>query len=384
MNVSTAIRLESVKEYYFSKKLREVAGLIQAGKPVLNMGIGSPDLPPHPSVVEALQGAMAHPRANMYQSYQGLPELREAIALFYNRHYSVSLDPSSEILPLMGSKEGIMHISMAFLNKGDQVLIPNPGYPTYSAVTQLVEATPVFYNLSKTNNWQPDLKALEGLDTSKIKLMWLNYPHMPTGAKADRASLKQLIQWAAKEDILLINDNPYSFILNDEPQSILSLQGAKAVAMELNSMSKSFNMAGWRVGMLSGKAENIQAVLKVKSNMDSGMFYGVQQGAIAALNAPDSWFTELNNTYKKRRELIEELATLMNTTFDPNSVGMFVWAKLNDPSIAAEKFIDQILYEKDIFIAPGTIFGSQGEGYIRFSLCVNEDQIRTAINRMKA
>ena len=384
MNVSTAIRLESVKEYYFSKKLREVAGLIQAGKPVLNMGIGSPDLPPHPSVVEALQGAMAHPRANMYQSYQGLPELREAIALFYNRHYSVSLDPSSEILPLMGSKEGIMHISMAFLNKGDQVLIPNPGYPTYSAVTQLVEATPVFYNLSKTNNWQPDLKALEGLDTSKIKLMWLNYPHMPTGAKADRASLKQLIQWAAKEDILLINDNPYSFILNDEPQSILSLPGAKAVAMELNSMSKSFNMAGWRVGMLSGNAENIQAVLKVKSNMDSGMFYGVQQGAIVALNAPDSWFTELNNTYKKRRELIEELATLMNTTFDPNSVGMFVWAKLNDPSIAAEKFIDQILYEKDIFIAPGTIFGSQGEGYIRFSLCVNEDQIRTAINRMKA
>lgn len=384
MNVSTAIRLESVKEYYFSRKLREVASLIQAGKPVLNIGIGSPDLPPHPSVIEALQGAMEHPRANMYQSYQGLPELREAIALFYNRHYSVSLDPSSEILPLMGSKEGIMHISMAFLNKGDQVLIPNPGYPTYSAVTQLVEANPVFYNLTNTNNWQPDLKALEALNTSKIKLMWLNYPHMPTGAKADRASLKQLIQWAAKEDILLINDNPYSFILNDEPQSILSLPGAKAVAMELNSMSKSFNMAGWRVGMLSGNAENIQAVLKVKSNMDSGMFYGVQQGAIVALNAPDSWFTELNNTYKKRRELIEELATLMNTTFDPKSVGMFVWAKLNDPSIAAEKFIDQILYEKDIFIAPGTIFGSQGEGYIRFSLCVNEDQIRTAINRMKA
>ena len=384
MKVNTALRLESVKEYYFSKKLREVAGLIQAGKPVLNMGIGSPDLPPHPSVIEALHGAMTHPRANMYQSYQGLPELREAIALFYNRHYAVSLDPSSEILPLMGSKEGIMHISMAFLNKGDQVLIPNPGYPTYSAVTQLVEASPVFYNLSDTNNWQPDLKALEALDTSKIKLMWLNYPHMPTGAKADRKTLKQLIQWAAKEEILLINDNPYSFILNDEPQSILSLPGAKAVAMELNSLSKSFNMAGWRVGMLSGNAENIQAVLKVKSNMDSGMFFGIQQGAIAALKVPDSWFTELNSTYKKRRKLIEELATLMNATFDPNSVGMFVWAKLNDPSLAAEKYIDQILYEKDIFITPGTIFGSQGEGYIRFSLCVNEDQIRTAINRMKA
>jgi LL-diaminopimelate aminotransferase len=384
MKVSTATRLESVKEYYFSKKLREVAGLVQAGKPVLNMGIGSPDLPPHPTVIEALQGAMKHPRANMYQSYQGIPELREAIALFYNRHYSVSLDPSSEILPLMGSKEGIMHISMAFLNKGDQVLIPNPGYPTYSAVTQLVEASPVFYNLSNTKNWQPDLKALDALDTSKIKLMWLNYPHMPTGAKVDQASLKQLIQWATKEEILLINDNPYSFILNDEPQSILSLPGAKAVSMELNSLSKSFNMAGWRVGMLSGNAENIQAVLKVKSNMDSGMFYGVQQGAIAALNSPDTWFTELNNTYQKRRKLIEELATLMHATFDSNSVGMFVWAKLNDPSVAAEKYIDQILYEKDIFITPGTIFGSQGEGYIRFSLCVNEDQIRTAINRMKA
>ena len=384
MRVPTATRLESVKEYYFSKKLREVATLIQAGKPVLNMGIGSPDLPPHPSITDALTAAMLNPRANMYQSYQGLPELREAIAHFYHRSYSVTLDPSSEILPLMGSKEGIMHISMAFLNKGDEVLIPNPGYPTYSAVTQLVEATPVFYNLTAENNWQPDFDALASLDTSKIKLMWLNYPHMPTGANVDHATLQKLIQWAAKEDILLINDNPYSFILNDDPQSILSLPGAKKVAMELNSLSKSFNMAGWRVGMLSGNAENIQAVLKVKSNMDSGMFYGIQQGAIAALNAPDSWFTALNATYKKRRKLVEELATLMNATFDPNSVGMFVWAKLNDTTIAAEEYIDHILYEKDIFITPGTIFGTQGEGYIRFSLCVNEEQIITAINRMKA
>ena len=384
MKVSTATRLESVKEYYFSKKLREVNGLIQAGKPVLNMGIGSPDLPPHPSVVEALQAAMAHPRANMYQSYQGLPELREAIAQFYDRNYKVLLDPSTEILPLMGSKEGIMHISMAFLNKGDQVLIPNPGYPTYSAVTQLVEATPVFYDLSAEHNWQPDFEKLATLDTSKIKLMWLNYPHMPTGANADHTTLQKLIQWAAKEEILLINDNPYSFILNDTPQSILSLPGAKDVAMELNSLSKSFNMAGWRVGMLSGNAANIQAVLKVKSNMDAGMFYGIQQGAIAALNASDLWFTDLNATYKKRRALIEELALLMNATFDPNSVGMFVWAKLNDGALSSEAFIDKILYEKDIFITPGTIFGTQGEGYIRFSLCVNEDQIITAINRMKA
>lgn len=383
MNVSTATRLESVKEYYFSKKLREVAGLVQAGKSVLNMGIGSPDLPPHPSVVEALQAGMAHPRAHMYQSYQGLPELREAIAHFYKRNYEVVLDPSSEVLPLMGSKEGIMHISMAFLNKGDEVLIPNPGYPTYSAVTQLVEATPVFYDLTAENNWQPDFDALEALDTSKIKLMWLNYPHMPTGANVDHATFEKLIQWAAKEEVLLINDNPYSFILNDDPQSILSLPGAKDVAMELNSLSKSFNMAGWRVGMLSGNVENIQAVLKVKSNMDSGMFYGIQQGAIAALNAPNSWFEELNATYKKRRKLVEELATLMDATFDPNSVGMFVWAKLNDTTIAAEDFIDQILYEKDIFITPGTIFGTQGEGYIRFSLCVTEEQITNAINRIK-
>jgi len=382
--MTTATRLESVKEYYFSKKLREVAGLIQAGKPILNMGIGSPDLPPHPSVVEALQEGLSHPKAHMYQSYQGLPALREAIAGFYHRNYNVVLSPSSDILPLMGSKEGIMHISLAFLNKGDQVLIPNPGYPTYSSVTQLVEATPVFYPLSDDNNWQPDFTALEALDTTKIKLMWLNYPNMPTGAKAQTEMFKRLIQWAKDNEILLVNDNPYSFILNDNPQSILSLPNAMEVCMELNSLSKSFNMAGWRVGILAGNEEHIQAVLKVKSNMDSGMFYGIQQGAIAALNAPSSWFHELNKVYKRRRVLVEELANLMDTTFDPNCVGMFVWAKLNDNSLSAEEYIDKILYEKDIFITPGTIFGSQGEGYIRFSLCVTEEQIQTAINRIKA
>ena len=380
----TATRLESVKEYYFSKKLREVAGLVQQGKPILNMGIGSPDLPPHPSVVEALQAGLSHPKAHMYQSYQGLPELRQAMADFYQRNYAVDLDPNREVLPLMGSKEGIMHISMAFLNKGDEVLIPNPGYPTYSSVTQLVEARPVFYDLNEAAGWKPDFEALERLDTTKIKLMWVNYPHMPTGTKAQAATFERLIDWAKKNEVLLVNDNPYSFILNDEPQSLLSFPGAKAVAMELNSLSKSFNMAGWRVGQLSGNAENIQAVLKVKSNMDSGMFYGIQQGAIAALNAPSSWFTELNATYRKRRSLIETLATSMNTTFDPNSVGLFVWAKLNDDHLTAEAYIDELLYEKDIFITPGTIFGSQGEGYVRFSLCVTEEQIQTAINRMQA
>ena len=384
MKMTTATRLESVKEYYFSKKLREVAGLVQAGKPVLNMGIGSPDLPPHPSVVEALQQGLSHPKAHMYQSYQGLPALREAMAAFYKRNYDVALDPASDILPLMGSKEGIMHISLAFLNKGDEVLIPNPGYPTYNSVTQMVEASPVFYDLAANNDWQPDFAKLESMDTAKIKLMWLNYPHMPTGANAQTASFTRLIKWAKENEVLLINDNPYSFILNDHPQSILSLPGASDVCMELNSLSKSFNMAGWRVGILAGNQANIQSVLKVKSNMDSGMFYGIQQGAIAALNAPNDWFDELNAVYKRRRALVEELAGLMQATPDKNSVGMFVWAKLNDSALSSEAFIDKVLYEKDIFITPGTIFGSQGEGYIRFSLCVTEDQIQTAINRINA
>ena len=383
MNISTAERLASVKEYYFSKKLREVAQLQQQGKPILNMGIGSPDLPPHPAVVQALDQGMSHPRAHMYQSYQGLPELRQGIAEFYQRSYGVSLHYENEVLPLMGSKEGIMHISMAFLNPGDEVLIPNPGYPTYSSVSQLVQAKPIFYALKNENNWQPDFEALEALDTQNIKLMWLNYPHMPTGAQAEEATLKRLIDWAKKNNILLVNDNPYSFIINDTPTSILAIEGAKEVALELNSLSKSFNMAGWRVGMLLGNADLINAVLKVKSNMDSGMFYGIQQGAIAALRIEKSWQEELNAVYSSRRAKVEELATVLNTTFDPKSVGMFLWCKLPQGSPSAETFIDQILYEKDIFITPGTIFGSQGEGFIRFSLCIEEQKIQTAINRLQ-
>ena len=384
MSTPTAQRLESVKEYYFSKKLREVSALIKAGNPILNMGIGSPDLPPDPSVLDAMQQSLSDPKAHMYQSYQGLPELREAIASFYQSHYDVTLNPANEILPLMGSKEGIMHISMAFLDKGDQVLIPNPGYPTYSSVTQLLEAEAVFYDLKEANNWQPDFEALDQMDTSRIKIMWLNYPHMPTGAQVDTNTFKRLIAWAKKSNVLLINDNPYSFILNDSPQSLMSQPGAMEVAMELNSLSKAFNLAGWRVGMLSGNSENINAVLKVKSNMDSGMFYGIQKGAIAALQLETSWFTELNKVYAERREAMIELATLMGSTFDPKSVGMFLWAKLNDPTIKSEEFIDTILKEHHIFITPGTIFGSQGEGYIRFSLCVKVEQIQTAINRLKS
>ena len=378
----TARRLESVQEYYFSKKLREVAGLILEGKDIINMGIGSPDLAPLPSVVKALKASLSHPKAHQYQSYQGLPELRQGIADFYQRHYQVAVDSTSEVLPLMGSKEGILHLSMAFLNPGDKVLIPNPGYPTYESVTRLVEAVPVFYDLKPENNWEPDLAELDKMDLEGVKLLWVNYPHMPTGANAKQAVFEELINWARKNNILLVNDNPYSFVLTDKPQSVLTTPGAMDVAMELNSLSKSFNMAGWRVGMLLGNEANIKAVLKVKSNMDSGTFYGIQQGAIAALQAPDSWFEELNKVYDKRRQLIYELATLLGSEFDTNSSGLFVWAKLKDSTLDAEAFIDKILYEYELFITPGTIFGSQGEGYIRFSLCVEESQIRKAIVRI--
>ena len=382
--ITTANRLASVQEYYFSRKLREVAQMVQKGYPVINMGIGSPDLAPHPEVIKALSNAMEHPRAHMYQSYQGLPELRSAIAAFYHKHYQVTLDPNAEVLPLMGSKEGIMHISMAFLNKGDQVLFPNPGYPTYAAVTKLVEAEPVLYNLTAYNHWQPDFEALEALDTSRVKIMWINYPHMPTGTEAQAETFDRLIAWAKARNVLLVNDNPYSFVLTEEPQSILSRPGAMDVAIELNSLSKSFNMAGWRVGMLSGKAESIQAVLKVKSNMDSGMFFGIQQGAIAALKADNVWFESLNKIYSKRRKLVEQLATKLGAVYDPKSVGLFVWAKLPSGAVDAETFIDKILQEQHIFITPGTIFGSQGEGYIRFSLCVPEATIEEAIKRISS
>ena len=379
----TAKRLDNVQEYYFSKKLREVSQRIQMGQPIINMGIGSPDLPAHPSVIDALQNALSHPKAHMYQSYQGLPELRQGISKFYKIHYQVELNPNSEVLPLMGSKEGIMHISMAVLNPKDEVLIPNPGYPTYASVSRLMEAEPIFYSLSERNNWQPDFEALNDLDTSRVKIMWVNYPHMPTGTDVNVDTFDRLITWAKEREILLINDNPYSFLLTEKPQSILSRPGAKEVALELNSLSKSFNMAGWRVGMLSGKASTIQAVLKVKSNMDSGMFFGIQQGGIAALKMDTSWFTELNGVYLKRRALVEKLAIRLGAKFEPNSVGLFVWAKLPEGVSDSEAYVDKILNDKHVFITPGTIFGSQGEGYIRFSLCVNEHTIEEVLKRFE-
>ena len=375
-----AKRLHTVEEYYFSKKLKAVRALISKGAPVINLGIGSPDLTPHPSVIEALKTSLLDPRAHKYQSYQGLPELRDAISNFYKNNYDVSLNPENEILPLMGSKEGIMYISMAYLNQEDAVLIPNPGYPTYSAVAKLLGAVPVYYDLNKAQDWQPDIAKLQSKDLSKVKLMWVNYPHMPTGTTGDKSRLQSLIKFATKHNILLVNDNPYSFILNNQPQSILNFKGAKACCLELNSLSKSFNMAGWRVGMLCGAAHHIQNVLKVKSNMDSGMFYGIQKGAIAALNVSKQWFDDLNAVYEKRRLLVWKLASQLGCTYDKNSSGMFVWAKLPN-SYNSEQFIDDLLDQKHIFIAPGTIFGSNGAGFVRFSLCADESAIKEAIKR---
>lgn len=379
--MKAAKRLDTVQEYYFSKKLREVRGLMAAGKPIINMGIGSPDLQPPAKVLEAIQNSLHDASAHKYQSYQGLPELRNAISNFYKNKLSVVSNPENEVLPLMGSKEGIMHISMAFLNEGDKVLIPNPGYPTYTSVTKLVGAEPLFYNLSAANNWQPDFKELEGQNLSEVKIMWVNYPHMPTGTNALTETFEKLVAFGKKHDILIINDNPYSFILNDTPKSILQVDGAKEIALELNSLSKTFNMAGWRVGMVLGNQKYINEILKVKSNMDSGMFYGIQKGAIEALGLSDSWFLEQNKIYTERRNLIWQLADKLDCVYDRNSTGLFVWAKI-PAGKKSEEVTDAILYGKDIFITPGTVFGSQGEGYIRFSLCVSSTIIKKAISRI--
>ena len=379
--ITTAKRLNSIEEYYFSSKLREVRQLAADGHPIINMGIGSPDLQPSQAVIDAVVHAMQDENAHQYQSYQGLPELRKGMVNFYKNNYNVDINPNTEVLPLMGSKEGIMHISLAFLNEGDHVLIPNPGYPTYTSVTNLVGAVPVYYDLKENTNWEPDFEALEKLDLSKVKLMWIGYPHMPTGARGSIALFEKLVAFAKKHQILLINDNPYSFVLNDNPMSLLQVEGAKEVALELNSLSKTFNMAGWRVGMVLGNAALIEAILKVKSNMDSGMFFGIQKGAIAALKSDASWFEDMNKIYAKRRILTEQLAEKLNCKVYKEGVGLFVWAKLPEGVTSAEKFIDQILHEKYIFITPGTIFGSNGEGYIRFALCVKEEKVQEAIDR---
>ena len=379
--IEGAKRIESIEEYYFSTKLREVRALAASGKPIINIGIGSPDLQPPSKVIDAIQQSFNDASAHTYQSYQGLPALRNAITEFYKQNFKVALNPENEVLPLMGSKEGIMHISMAFLNEGDQVLIPNPGYPTYTSVTKLVGATPVLYNLDEQHHWQPNFDELKKLDLSKVKIMWINYPHMPTGSNALKETFEKLIAFGKKHQILIVNDNPYSFILNDNPLSILQVDGAKEIALELNSLSKTFNMAGWRVGVVLGNSNFLNLILKIKSNMDSGMFYGIQKGAIEALRLSDDWFENQNKEYQERRDLVWNLADKLQCTYDKNSTGLFVWAKIPKGK-TSEEITDNILYNHNIFIAPGTVFGSNGEGYIRFSLCVSKEVIKEAIGRL--
>jgi aspartate/methionine/tyrosine aminotransferase len=380
--IKVAERLNHIEEYYFSKKLREVKKLEMDGKPIINMGIGSPDILPPKKISESLEKSLNHKNAHRYQSYKGTDLLRESIKNFYKSNYDVELNSDNNILPLLGSKEGIMHISLAFLNPGDEVLIPDPGYPTYTSVTNIVGAKPIYFDLSEENSWLPDIDKLNQLNLTKVKLMWINYPNMPTGSDLDKVKFEELVFFAKQNEILLINDNPYSFILNKNPKSILSIENSIDYCMELNSLSKSFNMSGWRVGMLIGSKQNIDSVLKIKSNMDSGMFYGVQMGAVNALKLDESWFNKINDIYLKRKKIVLEICDILNLSYDSKSVGMFVWAKINSNK-SSKELTDYLLYEKNIFVAPGFIFGKNGEGYIRFSLCLDEQLIIKAKSRLK-
>ena len=384
LHISTASRLNSVEEYYFSTKLKQIAQFKAEGIPVINIGIGSPDLAPSQKTIDALTAAAANPNNHAYQGYQGIPALRKAFADFYRTHYQVALNSDSEVLPLMGSKEGIMHISMAYLEAGDETLIPNPGYPTYQAACSLAGAKVVPYELSEKTGWLPDLKALELRDLSKVKIMWVNYPHMPTGAKADHVFFDELRKFALKHSILIVNDNPYSFILNDKPISMLSVPRMMEVGIELNSLSKSHNMAGWRIGALLGKSEFLNPVLKFKSNMDSGMFLPLQLAAVEALSADTKWFEQQNVLYKSRQKLVFELLDLLGCTYDQAQSGMFVWAKTPNNVSSGYALSDQILVENAVFITPGGIFGSQGNEYIRISLCAKEEIFKEVIQRIKS
>ncbi|NQY09605.1 MAG: aminotransferase class I/II-fold pyridoxal phosphate-dependent enzyme [Flavobacteriales bacterium] len=383
MIINQANRLNEVKEYYFSTKLQEIAKMRASGLNVLNLGIGSPDLAPSDATIDALIEAAKIQSNHAYQPYRGINELREGIAGWYKSTYGVDLNSTNEILPLIGSKEGIMHISMAFLNEGDQVLVPNPGYPTYSSVSKLVGAEIVEYELNEANNWAPDFEALENSDLSKVKIMWVNYPNMPTGAAATDEVFSRLIEFGKKHQILICNDNPYSLVLNtDAPKSILSVDGAKDVAIELNSLSKSHNMAGWRIGFVSGAAEYINTIIKVKSNMDSGMFLPLQKAAVEALKNSDEWHQQRNEIYKERRELAWNILESIGCTFDKTQVGMFVWAKVGEDVASVEEFVDEFLQEANVFITPGFIFGSKGEGYVRISLCSDTKVLEEALGRI--
>lgn len=378
-----AKRLEGIGEYYFSQKLREIDELNRMGKNIINLGIGSPDQPPHPEVIRTLQEESAKPNVHAYQSYKGSPVLRKAISDWYNRWYRVELHPDTEILPLIGSKEGIMHICMTYLNEGDQALVPDPGYPTYRSAVQLAGGVCVSYTLEEKNNWFPDFAALEQTDLSKVKLMWVNYPHMPTGQLPTRQLFEKLVVFGKKHGILICHDNPYSFILNSEPMSLLSVPGAMDTAVELNSLSKSQNMAGWRVGTLSGAKQRIDEVLRFKSNMDSGMFLPVQLAAAKALALPAEWYEKVNETYRRRRTKVFQLLELLGCSFSRHQAGMFVWAAIGDAFRDCYDCADQVLYNARVFITPGGIFGAAGEKYIRVSLCSPEEKLDEAIARIR-
>jgi aspartate/methionine/tyrosine aminotransferase len=383
MTVTTSTRLEGIGEYYFSQKLREIEELNKQGKNIINLGIGSPDLPPHPDVVKVLQEEAEKSNTHAYQSYKGSPVLRNAIAAWYARWYGVTINPDTEVLPLIGSKEGIMHICMTYLNEGDEVLIPNPGYPTYSSAVKLAGGKAVPYEMKEENNWEPDFAALEQMDLRKVKLLWVNYPHMPTGQLPTVALFEKIVAFGKKHNILVCHDNPYSFILNETPMSLLSVEGAKEVVIELNSLSKSQNMAGWRVGMLCAAKERIEEILRFKSNMDSGMFLPVQLAAAKALSLGKDWYDDINAIYTARREKVFELLQLLNCECSKDQVGLFVWAKIPATYQNGYELSDEVLYNAHVFITPGGIFGSAGNGYIRVSLCGSIEKFEEAIARIK-
>ena len=382
--IQPAERLGSVSEYYFSRKLKEVAAMNAAGKGVISLGIGSPDMPPSEETVETLCTEAHNPNGHGYQPYVGIPELREAFAQFYKRWYNVELDAKSEIQPLIGSKEGILHVTLAFVNPGEQVLVPNPGYPTYTSLSRLLGAEVVNYDLKEGKGWMPDFEALERMDLSRVKLMWTNYPNMPTGANATSELYERLVDFARRKGIVIVNDNPYSFILNDNPMSILSVKGAKECCIEFNSMSKSHNMPGWRIGMIAANPTFISWILKVKSNIDSGMYRALQLAAVKALDAEADWYEGNNANYASRRHIAEEIMETLGCTYDKNQVGMFLWGRIPDHLTDVEELTERVLHEARVFIVPGFIFGSNGSRYIRISLCAKNEMLEEALKRIKA
>lgn len=383
-NIQPAKRLEEVNEYYFSRKLKEIAQMNAAGKQVISLGIGSPDLPPSDATIERLCQVARQSDAHGYQPTVGVPELRQAMSRFYQRWYGVSLHAQSEIQPLIGSKEGILHITLAFVNVGEKVLVPNPGYPTYTSLSRLLGADVVPYELSEESGWMPDWEALETMDLSHVKLMWLNYPHMPTGTAATRELFERAVAFARKHQIVVVNDNPYSLILNENPLSILSVEGAKDCCIELNSMSKSHNMPGWRIGMIATNSTFISWIVKVKSNIDSGTFKAMQYAAVEALDNSDDWHSEHNiAVYRNRRQWAEQIMEALGCQYSSEQVGMFLWGRIPSHYEHVEQLTERVLQEARVFITPGFIFGSQGERYIRISLCAQEEQLKEALHRIQ-